>query len=396
MNTPRDSAVHDSIIFLFFLIFSGAAVFATAALYARQALLIAYIALGLLLGPAGVNLVPDPALVADIANVGIIFLLFLLGLNLEPADLGKLFREAVVVTCLSCLGFAAFGYVVAWAFGFGMTDSLLIAAACMFSSTIIGLKLLPTSALHHQRMGEIIVSILLLQDLVAIAILLLLQGLSQPGDPALAVAKLAILLPTLLGAAWLLSRYALHRLIAKFDQIQEYVFLLAIGWCLGMAELAGALGLSHEIGAFVAGITLAANPIARYIAESLKPLRDFFLIMFFFALGAGFNLDLVADVWVPAVILAGGLLVLKPWVFTLLLRREQEKANVAREIGVRMGQISEFTLLIALVGTATGFLSERAAGLVQAATVLSFLVSSYWIVARYPTPIAVDDRLRRD
>ncbi|MEM7378978.1 MAG: cation:proton antiporter [Pseudomonadota bacterium] len=388
--------MHDSIIFLFFLIFSGAAVFATAALYARQALLIAYIALGLLLGPAGVNLVPDPALVADIANVGIIFLLFLLGLNLEPADLGKLFREAVVVTCLSCLGFAAFGYVVAWAFGFGMTDSLLIAAACMFSSTIIGLKLLPTSALHHQRMGEIIVSILLLQDLVAIAILLLLQGLSQPGDPALAVAKLAILLPTLLGAAWLLSRYALHRLIAKFDQIQEYVFLLAIGWCLGMAELAGALGLSHEIGAFVAGITLAANPIARYIAESLKPLRDFFLIMFFFALGAGFNLDLVADVWVPAVILAGGLLVLKPWVFTLLLRREQEKANVAREIGVRMGQISEFTLLIALVGTATGFLSERAAGLVQAATVLSFLVSSYWIVARYPTPIAVDDRLRRD
>ncbi|MEM9603549.1 MAG: cation:proton antiporter [Pseudomonadota bacterium] len=388
--------MHDSIIFLFFLIFSGAAVFATAALYARQALLIAYIALGLLLGPAGVNLVPDPSLVADIANVGIIFLLFLLGLNLEPADLGKLFREAVVVTCLSCFGFAAFGYGVAWAFGFGLTDSLLIAAACMFSSTIIGLKLLPTSALHHQRMGEIIVSILLLQDLIAIAILLLLQGLSQPGDPALAVAKLAILLPTLLGAAWFLSRYALHRLIAKFDQIQEYVFLLAIGWCLGMAELAGALGLSHEIGAFVAGITLAANPIARYIAESLKPLRDFFLIMFFFALGAGFNLDLVADVWLPAVVLAGGLLVLKPWVFTLLLRREQEKANVAREIGVRMGQISEFTLLIALVGTATGFLSERAAGLVQAATVLSFLVSSYWIVARYPTPIAVDDRLRRD
>ncbi|MEM6985823.1 MAG: cation:proton antiporter [Pseudomonadota bacterium] len=388
--------MHDSILFLFFLIFSGAALFATAALYARQALLVAYIALGLLLGPAGVNLVPDPALVGDIANVGIIFLLFLLGLNLEPADLGKLFREAVVVTVLSCAGFAVFGFSVGWVFGFSTTDCLLIGAACMFSSTIIGLKLLPTSALHHQRMGEIIVSILLLQDLVAIAILLLLQGLSQPGEPALAVAKLAILLPTLVGAAWFLSRYALHRLIAKFDQIQEYVFLLAVGWCLGMAELATALGLSHEIGAFVAGITLATNPIARFIAESLKPLRDFFLIMFFFALGAGFDLGLIAQIWLPTLVLAGGMLLLKPWVFNVLLRREQEKASLAKEIGVRMGQISEFTLLIAIVGTATGFLSDRAASLVQAATVLSFLVSSYWIVAKYPTPIAVDDALRRD
>lgn len=389
-------AVHDSILFLFFLIFSGAAVFATAALYARQALLVAYIALGLLLGPAGVNLVPDPALVADIANIGIIFLLFLLGLNLEPADLGKLFREAVVVTLLSCLSFAVFGYAVALVFGFEQTDRLLIAAACMFSSTIIGLKLLPTSALHHQRMGEIIVSILLLQDIIAIAILLLLQGLSQPGEPALAVAKLTILLPILVGSAWMLSHYLLRKLVSKFDQIQEYIFLLAIGWCLGIAELATALGLSHEIGAFVAGITLATNPIARFIAESLKPLRDFFLIMFFFALGAGFNLDLIQDIWLPTLVLTGGMLILKPWVFALLLRREREKASVAKEIGVRIGQISEFTLLIALVGVATGFLSNRASSLVQAATVLSFLISSYWIVANYPTPIAVDDRLRRD
>ncbi len=388
--------MHDSILFLFFLIFAGAALFATAALYARQALIIAYIALGLMLGPAGVNLVPDPSLVADIANVGIIFLLFLLGLNLEPADLGKLFREAVVVTVLSCLGFAAFGFAVGTAFGFGLVDSVLIAAACMFSSTIIGLKLMPTSALHHQRMGEIIVSILLLQDLIAIAILLLLQGLSQPGDPGFAVAKLAVLLPALAGSAWLLSRYVLHRLIAKFDQIQEYIFLLAIGWCLGIAELATAIGLSHEIGAFVAGVTLATNPIARYIAESLKPLRDFFLIMFFFALGAGFNTAVFADIWFAALVLAGGMLVLKPWLFSVLLKREHENAALAREIGVRMGQISEFTLLIALVGTATGFLSDRAASLVQAATVLSFLISSYWIVARYPTPIAVDPALRRD
>jgi len=118
--------------------------------------------------------------------------------------------------------------------------------------------------------------------------------------------------------------------------------------------------------------------------------------MFFFALGAGFNTAVFADVWLATLVLAGGMLAMKPWLFSLLLKREHENAALAREIGVRMGQISEFTLLIALVGTATGFLTDRAASLIQAATVLSFLVSSYWIVARYPTPIAVDDKLRRD
>ena len=172
--------MHDtSIIFSLFLVFSGAAVIATLALFARQALLIAYIVLGALLGPWALDVVSNPALIADIANVGILFLLFLLGLNLEPGDLKKLFREAIVVTAVSSFAFAFAGFAVGMAFGFNMLDSLLIAAGMMFSSTIIALKLLPTSALHHQRMGELIVSILLLQDMLAIIVLLALEGLGN-------------------------------------------------------------------------------------------------------------------------------------------------------------------------------------------------------------------------
>ena len=169
----------DSILYTIFLIFTGGAVLATVALYARQSLLLAYIAVGLIGGPHVTGLVADPALVADIANVGIIFLLFLLGLNLEPDDLIHLLREATVVTLLSCLTFALSGFVISMAFGFSPIDSMVIGIAMMFSSTIIGLKLLPTSALHHQRMGEIIVSILLLQDIIAIFALLLLNELGQ-------------------------------------------------------------------------------------------------------------------------------------------------------------------------------------------------------------------------
>lgn len=385
-----------SILYTIFLIFTGGAIIATVALYARQSLLIAYIALGLLAGPHVLGLISDPSLIDDIAKVGIIFLLFLLGLNLEPDELIKLLREATVVTVLSSLTFSLCGFVIAMSFNFNPTDSIVIAAAMMFSSTIIGLKLLPTSALHHQRMGEIIMSILLLQDIIAVTVLLLLEGLGTQGSTALKIAGVLVLLPAISLAAYWISTHLLAYLFQKFDQIKEYIFLLTVGWCMGLAELAHAVGLSHEVGAFIAGVSLAANPIARYIAESLRPLRDFFLVMFFFGLGAGFDIAKVPQVWIPASILAITLTFLKPFIFNMLLRREKEKKKIAGEIGVRLGQISEFSLLVVVVALSVDLITERASLLVQTATIISFVLSSFWIVKRYPTPIATDEKLRRD
>lgn len=386
-----------TIIFSIFLIFTGAAIIATFALYARQALLVAYIALGVLLGPWGFALITDASLIADFSNVGIIFLLFLLGLNLEPRDLTRLFREATVVTAISSLLFALIGFGIGLLFGYSLIDNILIGAAMMFSSTIIGLKLLPTSALHHQHMGEIIVSILLLQDMIAVLILLLLQGLGQSsGEPFKDIATLLVALPLLFGLSFAFAKYVLFHLLLSFDAIKEYVFLLAIGWCFGIAQLAHTLGLSYEIGAFIAGVSLATNPICRYIAESLKPLRDFFLIVFFFALGAGFDLEGLSQVALPAMLLAGAAIIFKPVIFKAVLKQEKEKERLAGEIGVRLGQISEFSLLIAVVAVESAVISASASALIQTAAILSFVVSSYWIVLRYPTPIAVNEALRRD
>jgi Kef-type K+ transport system membrane component KefB len=185
-------------------------------------------------------------------------------------------------------------------------------------------------------------------------------------------------------------------LIKRFDTIQEYVFLTAIGWCLGVAQLGYVMGLSYEMGAFIAGVTLATSPIATFIAERLKPLRDFFLIMFFFSLGAGFALPMLSQIAVPAAVLAVAMLVLKPLVFQHLLAREQEPPALSREIGVRLGQVSEFSLLIAVLALNAGAIGERASHLIQATTLLTFIVSSYVVMLHYPTPIAVDERLRRD
>ena len=397
MRSDAGRSVHgESILDTIFLIFTGGAVIAGLALFARQSMLVAYIALGVLVGPWGIGLIEDATTAQGVGEVGIIFLLYLLGLNLHPQKLARMMREATVVTLGSSLVFAAVGLGVALAFGFTVVEALVIGALSMFSSTIIGLKLLPTTTLHHRHTGEIIISVLLLQDVIAIVLLLGLDAASRPSVAAGDAVRLAAALPAVVATSVIMERWVLTPLIRRFDTIREYIFLVAIGWCLGVAQLGHGMGLSHEIGAFVAGVALARSPVATFIAESLKPLRDFFLVMFFFALGAGFPIPVLAEVALPAACLGGLMLALKPAVFRWLLRREHESSRLSTEIGVRLGQLSEFSLLIAVIASQGGLVGPNAAYTIHAATLLTFIVSSYLIMLRYPTPIAVTEALRRD
>jgi Kef-type K+ transport system membrane component KefB len=234
---------------------------------------------------------------------------------------------------------------------------------------------------------------LLLQDFIAIFILAFLDSNNIDQGNAL---RVLLAFPVLIIFAYLATRFVLIKLIARFDHFKEYIFLLAIGWCLGLAALAAEIGLSAEIGAFVAGVSLATSPIALFIAYSLKPLRDFFLILFFFSLGAQLNIGLLSEVIAPALLLAALALSLKPIVFRYLLRRFSERNRLAWDAGLRLGQISEFSLLIAFVATQSGVIGELASLTIQAAAIVSFLISSYIVVFFCPTPIAINSKLRRD
>ncbi len=385
-----------SIVFTLFLVFTGAALAATLALYARQALIVGYIFLGVLLGPWGAGLVSDTLLIADMAHVGIIFLLFLLGLNLTPQKLGTLLRQTLVVTFVSSLIFCAAGWVIARAFGFSPFESLLVGAAAMFSSTIVGIKLLPTTVLHHRHMGEVIISVLLLQDLLAIIVMLVVQSPEREGISLLEVGWLITALPILIAVAFLLERFVLLPLLRRFDRVVEYIFLLTLAWCLGIAELAEAMGLSYEIGAFIAGIAIAANPIALYIAESLKPLRDFFLVLFFFAIGASLNLEAASHVVVPALVLAVVMVLLKPVVYRAVFGTVAESKKLVWESGWRLGQMSEFSLLITFLALENARIGNDAVYMIQLATLITFVISSSIVVLRFPTPVATNEKLRRD
>ena len=386
---------NESIVFTLFLIFAGAALVATIAMAMRQSLIIAYIVVGLLIGPSGFELIQDPALIQNIANVGIIFLLFLLGLNLDPKELIRLAGETTVVTGVSSLILLAMGYFYSQYMGFTHIEALLIGSSLMFSSTIIGLKLIPTTVLHHQHTGEIMISVLLLQDIIAIVLLLVLDGSANETTGWMTMVKPMLALPFLVITTYLIEKHLLIRLIRKFDQIQEYIFLLAIGWCLGVAEAAEFMGLSYEIGAFIAGVSIATSPIALFIAESLKPLRDFFLIIFFVALGANFDISVLNQIWIAAIGLTVLAIFIKPFLYRFLLKFSKESSSRSTEVAIRLGQMSEFSLLLAVLAVEMNVISTNAGYLIQFATLLSFVISSTYVVMKYPTPIAVIDKLRR-
>ena len=297
----------------------------------------------------------------------------------------------------SSIAFALVAYAIGRWFGLSNTESWVLGAAMMFSSTIIGLKLLPTTILHHQHTGEVMISVLLMQDLIAIVVLILINGAHEGGGLSWNdFIMVGVALPSLILFAFAIEKYVLVRLLARFDRTQEYVFLLSIGWCLGLSVLAKKLGLSEDIGAFVAGVALAASPISLFIAESLKPLRDFFLVMFFFSVGATFNFGSAAQVVIPACILAFLVLFLKPLCFRFLFVKAGEKPAVAKEVGLRLGQASEFSLLVASIGFSAKLISDAASNLIQATTILTFIVSSYWVVLKYPTPMSLSDKMRKD
>jgi len=387
---------NEPILFTLFLVFTSAAILAATALYARQSLLVVYILAGFIFGSSGLKLINDPAVISEISHIGIIFLLFLLGINLPVNKLYHLVRKTTFITAISSVAFGVTGIFVGLAFGFNWLESLVIGASVMFSSTIIGLKLLPTTVLHHRRQGEVIISILLLQDILAIVVLTILQVGSNSHFPWKELLMLFVALFGISISAFAFHRFILVPVIGKFDRIQEFIFVITIGWCLGIAQLADYFNLSYEIGAFIAGVAYASNPIALFVSEMLKPLRDFFLILFFFTLGAKFNILDAETVLLPATILAAILLILKPYIFKLLINRASENPEDSREIGFRLGQTSEFSLLIAVLAVEMGVIGQKAGYLIQLCAIITFIVSSYIVVYRFPTPVAISDKLRRD
>ena len=385
----------DNIIVELVLIFAGAAILATLFLYLKQPIILAYIALGVAIGPSGAGLINNPEHIEHLSHVGIILLLFLIGLNLRPDRLLGLFGRVSALMLTTSILFMSITLVAALLMGFTLTQSLVIGAALMFSSTIVGLKLIPTTTLHHKHRGEMMVSVLLLQDILAIIIILLITG-GQENNIPLTVSLLFLKLILLAVISFYVVRYVITALYTKFDTIREHTFLLSLGWGLMVAGAAEYAGLSFEMGAFIAGVSIATLPISLVIAEELKPLRDFFLVLFFFSIGAQFDFMVMQDVILPGMAIALIIVVAKPFIYRIGFNLIGEKNYVSTELGIRLGQASEFSLLVAYSALLSGLIDYRSSYLIQVVVILTFVISTYWVINKYPTPISIEASQRRD
>jgi Kef-type K+ transport system membrane component KefB/Trk K+ transport system NAD-binding subunit len=368
----------DSIFFQLGILTVCAATLGIVARVFKQPIIAAYLLTGVLLGVGGTNLIPNSADTQDIAKVGIVFLLFLVGLELNISQIRRL-KTVVLVTGFVQLG-VVFGiaYAAASVLGYGHLTSVYLGIAASFSSTAVVLKWLSDrhelAALH----GRVAVGILLLQDIVAMILLMGIAASSREGLTAML--GLAFLLK---GAAfftgiWLLTKYVLPRLFFYIAKSTELLFLASIAWAFLFAIVAESLGFSKEIGAFTAGLSLATLPYSLEIISRIKPLKDFFLTVFFVVLGLEVAPTVVNGNLMIILVMTGIVLFVKSFVISATMARLGYPKRPAYLTGAVLGQMSEFSLLIVLIGASVGQIPQEMVAVTSAVVVLTVILNTYW------------------
>jgi Kef-type K+ transport system membrane component KefB len=346
----------------------------------RQPLIIGHIMTGVIVGPSVLHLISSRDTIDVFASIGIALLLFIIGLGLNPRVIKEVGRVAAIAGLLQVVATAGFAWAAGVLLGFTQTESVFLAVALSFSSTIIILKLLSDKKEQNRLYGKIVTGMLLIQDLIATIALLFVTsqaggGFSLELMGRLAVRGLLIAVPLFIIGNKVLPH--LHRLIAGS---QEFLFLFAIGWGFGSAALFEVSGFSLEVGALVGGVALASLPYTQEISARLRPLRDFFIVVFFIALGAGMTFGHIGRL-LPAIIVASLItIVLKPLIILAIMGLMGYTKRTSFKAAIAMGQISEFSLVFAILGLQNGLIGEDLLAVLTIVAIISIAISSYLII----------------
>jgi len=359
--------------------------------------IIIYILVGLLTEPLLGRMVPlltgqaamtagsgIPQTVQIIGKIGIILLLFLVGLELSLEKIREIGKVAAYAGIGQVLFTAIIGFFLCLLLQFSTMESLFLAIALTFSSTVVVVKLLDQKKELDTLYGRIAVGIFLVQDLVVIAALTFLAGLRGPA-PDLESLGMGLLqaflgMGILLSLALLSSRYLLIRPFQWACRVPEMLFIWSLGWCFGFVVLAEYLGLSLELGAFLAGISLAQLRASDDLRRRIHPLMDFFVAVFFISLGAQMELDAARWLWAPATWLSLFVLIGNPVIFMVIITRCGYGARTSFLTSVSVAQISEFSFVFAALGLRTGLIQESILSLTAIVGIVTIALSSYMIV----------------
>ena len=348
----------------------------------RQPLLIGYIISGILVGPLILNIVHTEDTLDVFAHFGIALLLFIIGLGLNPKIIKDVGRTATLTGIAQVVFTTGVGWLIVSALGYSPVVALYVAIALAFSSTIIVLKLLSDKKEHNRLYAKISIGFLLVQDICATLILVAISILNTDNLQPSVVFELLAKGLLLISGLWILATYILPRFKKLISDNQEFLFIFSIAFGLGVGALFYGHGFSLEIGALAAGVALASQPYATEVASRLRPLRDFFIIMFFVSLGTAIQLSVLGQVFAEAILLSLFVLVGNPIIVMIIMGWLGFTKKTGFKAGLAVAQISEFSLIfIALaVVNLNEDLSQQVIGLTTLVALITITLSSYMII----------------
>ena len=353
----------------------------------RQPLIVAFIAVGVLVGPSLLGWVSANDQVDLLAKLGIALLLFVVGLKLDLHIIRTMGPVALATGLGQVFFTSVVGYFIAITLGMPPVTALYVAVALTFSSTIIIVKLLSDKREVDSLHGRIAIGFLIVQDIVVVLAMIGLTALGAAGDAAgLGREALAVLIKggLFIAAIGLLMRYLLTPLLHQLARSPELLVLFAIAWAVALGAAGAHLGFSKEVGAFLAGVSLASTPYREAIGSRLVSLRDFLLLFFFIDLGAGLDLTMLGAQVVPAILLSLFVLIGNPLIVMIILGAMGYRKRTGFLAGLTVAQISEFSLILGALGLSLGHISADTLGLITLVGLITISASTYMILYSHP------------
>ena len=348
----------------------------------RQPVVVSFIVVGILAGPTAFNLVEGAEEIRLFAKFGIAILLFLVGLKLDFHMIRSTGKVALIAGLSQVAFTAAVGFGLAVLFGFETTTAFYIAVALTFSSTIIIIKLIGDKRELDTLYGRIAVGILIVQDILVVAAMVVIVTIGAPGEGSVATDLVVTLASSavFLGVAAFASRFVLEKVLDWISKSPELTLLFGVAWAIVLAAISTLIGLSMEIGAFVAGVSLASTAYRESLGARMVSLRDVMLLFFFIELGASLTFaDALGQLW-PAIVLSVFVLVGKPLIVFAIMGWMGYRSITSFRTGVALAQISEFSLILIALGFSLGQVDSAVLSLVTLVAVFTITVSSYFIL----------------
>jgi len=343
-----------------------------------QPTVVAYIITGMILGPVGLSMVGETEMTKTLSELGLIFLLFLIGLEIKLDEVKQILKPVTAIGLIQMALTFALGYVVGFQLGFTVTQSLFIGAASMFSSTALVVKLLTDKDEASSLPGRLNIGVLLIQDIVVIIILALIST-SATGIKQVAVSLLEVgVMISVIGAfSFISSKYFLPKAFEKLSNDLSSFFIHGIAWAFLMITIAGHLNLSLEIGAFFAGLSLAQLPYSNELQERVRPLTDIFMAVFFINFGLKLMPGNLSSLLFEAVLASIALMAGKFLIFFVLTDQMKFTPETSLKSALNMTQTSEFSLILGALALSNGIIGNDIVGFISLVAIITMGASSY-------------------